>query len=68
MENTTDKAPAQGDRPHSVEAHLIYGQMDDPLWDYSHHLLPPDLVLRYLPAGQRPAWCAGLHGIRAHHG
>jgi methionine-gamma-lyase len=26
---------------HSVEAHLIYGRMDDPLWDYSHHLLPP---------------------------
>ncbi len=41
MENTTDKVPTQGDRPHSVEAHLIYGQMDDPLWDYSHHLLPP---------------------------
>lgn len=41
MENTHDKAAAQGDRPHSVEAHLIYGQMDDPLWDYSHHLLPP---------------------------
>ncbi len=41
MENTHDKAAAPGDRPHSVEAHLIYGQMDDPLWDYSHHLLPP---------------------------
>ena len=41
MEHTTDKVPTQGDRPHSVEAHLIYGQMDDPLWDYSHHLLPP---------------------------
>ncbi len=26
---------------YSTEAHLIYGQMDDPLWDYSHHLLPP---------------------------
>jgi cystathionine beta-lyase/cystathionine gamma-synthase len=41
MENTTDKVPAPGERPHSVEAHLIYGQMNDPLWDYSHHLLPP---------------------------
>jgi methionine-gamma-lyase len=41
MDNTTDKNSASGDRPHSVEAHLIYGQMDDPLWDYSHHLLPP---------------------------
>ncbi len=26
---------------HSTEAHLIYGRMDDPRWDYSHHLLPP---------------------------
>jgi hypothetical protein len=26
---------------YSSEAHLIYGRMDDPKWDYSHHLLPP---------------------------
>jgi cystathionine beta-lyase/cystathionine gamma-synthase len=26
---------------YSAEAHLIYGKMDDPKWDYSHHLLPP---------------------------
>jgi methionine-gamma-lyase len=26
---------------YSTEAHLIYGQMDDPRWDYSHHLIPP---------------------------
>lgn len=26
---------------YSVEAHLIYGQAEDPRWDYSHHLLPP---------------------------
>ncbi len=26
---------------YSVEAHLIYGQAQDPRWDYSHHLLPP---------------------------
>jgi len=26
---------------YSAEAHLIYGKMDDPRWDYSHHLLPP---------------------------
>ena len=26
---------------YSAEAHLIYGQMQDPRWDYSHHLLPP---------------------------
>jgi methionine-gamma-lyase len=29
------------DDGYSAEAHLIYGQMDDPRWDYSHHLLPP---------------------------
>jgi methionine-gamma-lyase len=26
---------------YSTEAHLIYGRMHDPAWDYSHHLLPP---------------------------
>ncbi len=26
---------------YSTEAHLIYGQSQDPRWDYSHHLLPP---------------------------
>lgn len=26
---------------YSDETHLIYGQMQDPNWDYSHHLLPP---------------------------
>jgi cystathionine beta-lyase/cystathionine gamma-synthase len=26
---------------YSTEAHLIYGQAQDPRWDYSHHLLPP---------------------------
>ncbi len=26
---------------YSTEAHLIYGRMHDPNWDYSHHLLPP---------------------------
>jgi cystathionine beta-lyase/cystathionine gamma-synthase len=26
---------------YSTEAHLIYGRMEDPRWDYSHHLLPP---------------------------
>jgi len=29
------------EKPYSAEAHLIYGQGDDPRWDYSHHLLPP---------------------------
>jgi cystathionine beta-lyase/cystathionine gamma-synthase len=41
MDSTSDKTPEGVDRTHSVEAHLIYGQMVDPLWDYSHHLLPP---------------------------
>ncbi|HUI11728.1 MAG TPA: PLP-dependent transferase [Bacteroidota bacterium] len=29
------------DKAYSAEAHLIYGQGNDPRWDYSHHLLPP---------------------------
>ena len=32
--------PKPGDG-YSTEAHLIYGHMHDPRWDYSHHLLPP---------------------------
>lgn len=34
----TDRKDANG---YSTEAHLIYGQAQDPRWDYSHHLLPP---------------------------
>ncbi|HTS00744.1 MAG TPA: PLP-dependent transferase, partial [Bacteroidota bacterium] len=30
-----------GEKGYSAEAHLIYGQGNDPRWDYSHHLLPP---------------------------
>lgn len=26
---------------YSTETRLIYGEMDNPRWDYSHHLLPP---------------------------
>lgn len=26
---------------YSTEAHLIYGESQDPRWDYSHHLVPP---------------------------
>ena len=26
---------------YSPETRLIYGEMQDPAWDYSHHLLPP---------------------------
>ena len=29
------------DASYSMETHLIYGQSQDPRWDYSHHLLPP---------------------------
>lgn len=28
-------------KSYSVETHLIYGESQDPRWDYSHHLLPP---------------------------
>jgi methionine-gamma-lyase len=40
---TTDESKKKepGEQGHSKEAHLIYGHMDDPRWDYSHHLLPP---------------------------
>ena len=41
MESKPDKETKTDKQQHSVEAQLIYGQMDDPLWDYSHHLLPP---------------------------
>jgi len=34
-----DKSTSE--KEYSAEAHLIYGQGDDPRWDYSHHLLPP---------------------------
>ena len=34
--------PAETERSeYSTETRLIYGKMQDPLWDYSHHLLPP---------------------------
>jgi cystathionine beta-lyase/cystathionine gamma-synthase len=27
--------------PYTIETRLIYGEAQDPRWDYSHHLLPP---------------------------
>jgi cystathionine beta-lyase/cystathionine gamma-synthase len=41
MENRQDVNDAKEANGYSTEAHLIYGKMDDPRWDYSHHLLPP---------------------------
>ena len=41
MESTPEERNTERESGHSIEAHLIYGQMDDPRWDYSHHLLPP---------------------------
>jgi methionine-gamma-lyase len=36
------KHPArETESKYSTETRLIYGKMDDPRWDYSHHLLPP---------------------------
>lgn len=35
------KTIQQKENSYSTEAHLIYGQSQDPRWDYSHHLLPP---------------------------
>ena len=40
MDSKENKKPNKEDG-YSTEAHLIYGQMDDPRWDYSHHLIPP---------------------------
>ena len=38
MKNNSEAEEKDG---YSIEAHLIYGQSQDPRWDYSHHLLPP---------------------------
>lgn len=38
MENSKVDKKENG---YSTEAHLIYGESQDPRWDYSHHLLPP---------------------------
>ena len=41
MDITDDMEERDVDDGYSTEAHLIYGKMQDPRWDYSHHLLPP---------------------------
>jgi len=43
MNAPTDKKKLEEQQKncYSTEAHLIYGEMQDPNWDYSHHLLPP---------------------------
>src|SRR5512140_1038935 len=41
MKRKTKTPKMAEDNGYSTEAHLIYGQMQDPRWDYSHHLLPP---------------------------
>jgi methionine-gamma-lyase len=41
MDTTETKNDEKESNGYSTEAHLIYGQMQDPRWDYSHHLLPP---------------------------
>lgn len=41
MEKKKDHVERVHDDGYSQEAHLIYGQSQDPRWDYSHHLLPP---------------------------
>ena len=41
MENNQDMQQTTEPDDYSTEAHLIYGQMQDPRWDYSHHLIPP---------------------------
>jgi methionine-gamma-lyase len=41
MTTRDEKRKDERDDGYSTEAHLIYGQSQDPRWDYSHHLLPP---------------------------
>ena len=41
MEQNQDVNQNLQPEEHSTEAHLIYGQMQDPHWDYSHHVIPP---------------------------
>lgn len=41
MEKKKNRVKPIEDNGYSPEAHLIYGQSQDPRWDYSHHLLPP---------------------------
>lgn len=38
---TPPKPAETRDDGYSTETHLIYGQAQDPRWDYTHHLLPP---------------------------
>lgn len=41
MHTDNDEHEEQRADGYSTEAHLIYGEAQDPRWDYSHHLLPP---------------------------
>ncbi len=41
MKKTRDVPGAPSKNAYSMEAHLIYGESQDPRWDYSHHLVPP---------------------------
>ena len=41
MDKKKKKHPDVEPKDYSTETHLIYGKMEDPCWDYSHHLLPP---------------------------
>lgn len=41
MDTPDSSSKTHHEEGHSTEARLIYGRMDDPRWDYSHHLLPP---------------------------
>lgn len=41
MKQTCDASKETPKKEYSTEARLIYGESQDPRWDYSHHLLPP---------------------------
>ncbi|MGA9120722.1 MAG: aminotransferase class I/II-fold pyridoxal phosphate-dependent enzyme [Bacteroidota bacterium] len=41
MSSKPEHPHREAESDYSAETRLIYGKMDDPRWDYSHHLLPP---------------------------
>ncbi len=41
MASEPESEAQEAESKYSSETRLIYGKMDDPRWDYSHHLLPP---------------------------
>jgi len=41
MKKSAKRGRKSVENGYAVETHLIYGEMNDARWDYSHHLVPP---------------------------